>query len=134
MNRNDALRMMAQGFSKWAGLDLDRVKFADDADVEYHGSDVIRVPRDKLLDMFEDSAWEAYLGGENEWVHANLMFTRSGQQVVSLRRGPDAASPIRVLEGGIDKNLNVSMQRLPLEIVDDVSRGRPGFRQRAAGQ
>jgi hypothetical protein len=120
MNRNDALRMMAQGFSKWANLDLDRVKFVDDAEVEYHGPDVIRVPRDKLRDMFEDSAWEAYLAGKNEWLHANLMVTPSGQQVVSLRRGPDAASPTRVLEGGLDKNLNVSMERLPLEIVDEV--------------
>jgi hypothetical protein len=120
MNRSDALRLMAQGFSKWTSLDLDRVKFVDDADVEYHGSEVIRVSRDKLRDMLEDSAWAPYLHGNNEWVHANLMVTHSGEQIVSLRRGPDATSPTHVLEFGLDKNLNVSMERLPLEIVEEV--------------
>jgi hypothetical protein len=37
MNRNDALRMMSRGFSKWAALDFDRLKFVDDDDVEYPG-------------------------------------------------------------------------------------------------
>lgn len=87
-------------------IELSSTSFVFDSDVEYGAQ--IRVAADALqaADDMERTLSESARGAS--WVHGNLIFTETGEPIVTIAWGADVGNP--------DPTVNVSIERRTLRV------------------
>ncbi len=90
------------------------VQFVDDRLVAYSVPDGVTVTRTDLFGLEDDERWRAYFEPVPTWLHFNLLTTKGGEQVVTVRRSPEPREP----DDTRIPPLNVSAEPTAATIVD----------------
>src|SRR5690349_13366917 len=114
MTTDDFLLQLRKAMAGWIDVDPASILFVDDKDVEYDPPHQATVRRGALFPL-DSPRLSEYTEGTHSWVHANLLTTGDGHQVVSLRR----SAPGRIRKDAIVPfSINASRDPTPLQVLD----------------
>ncbi len=85
MTTDDFLVQLAKAMAGWIDLDPSSILFADDRDIKYDPPRKSTLNRATLFAPADHLRLREYTEGTHSWVHANLLTTIDGVQVISLR-------------------------------------------------
>src|SRR5947209_19859390 len=85
MTTDEFLVQLAKAMEGWIHFDPASIHFADDKDIEYDRPRKSTVNRTALFAPEDTSRLREYTEGTHSGVHANLLTTSDGQQVIYLR-------------------------------------------------
>ncbi len=115
MTTDDFLVQLARAMAGWIDLDPATLLFVDDKDIQYGQPLEATVNRAALFAPEDSSRMREYTEGNHSWVHANLLTTSDGLQVISLRHS--APGTLRK-DAVVPFSLNASRDLTPLRLVD----------------
>jgi len=115
MTTDDFLVQLAKAMAGWIDLDPSSILFADDRDIKYDPPRKSTLNRATLFAPADHLRLREYTEGTHSWVHANLLTTIDGVQVISLRHS--APGTLRK-DAVVPFSVNASRDPTSLHIVD----------------